>query len=112
MGGAEGVVDALVAARKAGNAAQLAQRMHPVAAAGQDLVRVGLMADIPDDAVFRRIERIMQRNRQLDRAEVGRQMAAGLGDRVDDEMAQLPGQRFQLGPRQFAQIRRAVDFVQ
>jgi hypothetical protein len=46
-GGAEGVVLALVAPRKAADAAQLAQRVHAVAPAGQDLVRVGLVAHVP-----------------------------------------------------------------
>jgi hypothetical protein len=49
--GAEGVVLALVAARKAADAALLAQRGMRVAPAGEDLVRVGLVADVPHQAV-------------------------------------------------------------
>ena len=78
MRGAEGVVLALVAARKARDAAELAQRRHPLAPAGQDLVRIGLVADVPDQAVVRRVEDVVQRDRQLDRAEVRREVAAGL----------------------------------
>ena len=48
------------------------------APAGEDLVRIGLVADVPDDAVVRRVEDVVQRDRQLDRAEVRRQVAAGL----------------------------------
>ena len=88
--GAEGVVLALVAARKAGDAARTGAAVAmPLAAAGQHLVGIGLVADVPDDAVVRRVEDVMQRDRQLDRAEIRRQMAAGPADRIDDELAQL-----------------------
>ena len=46
MRGAERVVLALDPAREAGEAAAGAQRADAVAPAGQDLVRIGLMADI------------------------------------------------------------------
>ena len=90
--GAEGVVLALVAAREARDAAELAQRRHPVLAAGEHLVRIGLVADVPDEAVVRRVEDVVQRDRQLDRAEVRREVAAGLRHRLDDELAQLGGE--------------------
>ncbi len=52
MGGAEGIVGALGALGEAGEAAALWRRVRiAVAAACQDLVGVGLVADIPDDAV-------------------------------------------------------------
>jgi hypothetical protein len=82
---------------------------HALAAAGEDLVRVGLVADVPDQAVFRRVEDVVQGDGQLDRAEVGRQVAAGLGDRFDQEGAQLVGQLRQLLAVQAAQVGRAVD---
>ena len=110
--GAEGVVLALLAARKARDAAELAQGVHPVAAAGQHLVRVGLVADVPDDPVVRRVEDVVQRDRQLDRAEVRREVAAGLRDGLDDEFAQLAGEHLELGARQAAhvgRVRRSVS---
>ena len=100
MRGAEGVVLALVAARKAGDAAELAQRRHAVAPAGQHLVRIGLVADVPDDAVVRRVEDVVQGDRQLDGAEVRRQVAAGLRHALHHELAQLGGELLQLGARQ------------
>ncbi len=106
MRGAEGVVFALVALGEAGDAMQLAQRAHAFAAAGQDLVRVSLVAHIPHDAVVRRVEHVVQRDGQLHRAQIGRQVAAGLGDRVEQEAAQFMRQRRQLGARQFAHIGR------
>jgi hypothetical protein len=56
MRGAERVVFALAALGEAGQAAALAQRADAVAPAGQDLVRIGLVADVPDQPVARRIE--------------------------------------------------------
>ena len=62
---------------------------HALAPAGQDLVRIGLVADVPDEPVVRRVEDVVQRDRQLDRAEVRRQVAAGLRDALQHEGAQL-----------------------
>ena len=59
---AERVVLALDAAGKAGNAAELAQPCHLLAPAGQDLVRVRLMTDVPDDPVARRVEHVVKRD--------------------------------------------------
>jgi hypothetical protein len=44
---------------------------------GQDLVRIGLMADIPDQPVARRVEDVMEPNGELDDTESGTEMAAG-----------------------------------
>ena len=51
MAGAEGIVLALVALGEAGEAAALAQRANAVAPPGQELVWIGLVADVPDEAV-------------------------------------------------------------
>jgi len=106
--GAEGVVFAFGATRETGNAIELTQRAHLVATAGQNLVRIRLMADVPDDAVFRRIENVMQGNRQFDRPQIGRKMAPGLGYRIEHEGAQLGCQRLELQARELPQIGRAV----
>jgi hypothetical protein len=86
-----------------------AQRAHALAAAGQHLVRIALVADVPDQAVFRRVEDGVQGDGQFDGAEVGRQVAAGLRDRVDQEGAQFGRQLRQLLAVQSAQVGRAVD---
>ena len=49
----QGVVLALCALRKTRDTAQLAQRVHAVAPTGEDLVRIGLVAHIPHQAVGR-----------------------------------------------------------
>jgi hypothetical protein len=49
----------------------LPQLRHPFAAAGNNLVRVGLVADVPNDPIVRRVVDVMQRDGQLDGAEIG-----------------------------------------
>ena len=96
MRGAERVVFALGALGEAGQAAALAQRADAVAPAGQDLVRIGLVADVPDQPVARRVEDVVQRDGQLDDAEPGAEMAAGHRDGADRLAAQLVGELAQL----------------
>ena len=91
MRGAERIVFALGALGEAGKAAALAQRADAVAPAGQDLVRIGLMADVPDQAIARRVENIVQRHGQFDDAEPGAQMPAGDRDGADRFGAQFVG---------------------
>ena len=96
MRGAERIVFALGALGEAGQPAALAQRANAIAAPGQDLVRVGLMADVPDQPVGRRVEHIVERNRQLDDAKPGTEVTAGDRDSVDRLRPQLVGKLAQL----------------
>ena len=112
MGGAERIVFALGALGEAGKAAALAQGADAVAPAGQDFVRIGLMADVPDDAVARRVEDVMQRHRQLDDAEPGAQMAAGHRNRADRLGAQLIGERAKIALGHGAQIFGSSDLIE
>ena len=88
---AEGVVFALRALGEAGKAVPLPERADAVAPPGQDLVRIGLVADVPDQPVARRVEDVVERDGQLDDAEPGAEMAAGDRDRVDRLGAKLVG---------------------
>src|SRR3546814_18259823 len=63
---AERVIVALAALGEARKAAAGPQGPDPVAAPGDDLVRIALVADVPHDLVARRVEHIMQRGGQLD----------------------------------------------
>ena len=81
--GAERVVRALRPLGEAGQAAALAQGADAVAPAGQDRVRIGRVADVPDEDVAGRLEDMMQGDGQLDHAQPRSQVAAGLRDRVD-----------------------------
>ena len=89
MAGAHDVVLGLGDRAERREPAVLADRVEPVAAAGQDLVRVGLVADVPEDLVARRVEQAVQRDGELAGAEVGAEVAADLADRVDDQLADL-----------------------
>ncbi|MPN32657.1 hypothetical protein SDC9_180137 [bioreactor metagenome] len=109
---AEGVVLAFGALRKARQAAHLAQGRHALAAAGEDLVRIGLVAHVPHDAVARRVEHLVQRHRQFHGAEVGRQVPAGLRDALQHERPQFIGQRLEFRAREPTQIGRIIHGVQ
>ena len=87
----------------------LADRRQPLAAAGEDLVRVGLVADVPEDLVAGRVEQAVQRDGELAGAEVGAEVAADLADRVDDVAAHLLRDLLQLLVVEPVQVRGAVD---
>ena len=103
---AEGVVLALGALGEARQAAGLAQGADAVAPAGEDLVRIGLVAHVPDEAVARGVEQIVQGDGELDDAEAGAEVAAGHRDGVDRLLAQLGGKLRQIGLGKLAQILR------
>ena len=77
MAAVEHVMRRFGPAREAADPVELAQRPEAVEAAGQQLVRVGLVPGVPDDPVAWRFEQAMQRDRQLDDAERRAEVAAG-----------------------------------
>ena len=81
MGRAE-VIFALGSLSEAGQPAALAQ-CADVASVGQDLVRIHLVADIPNDLVVRRIEQVMQSHRQFDNPKAGTEMPTRYRDGID-----------------------------
>ena len=112
MGGAERIVFAFGALGEAGQPAARAQRADAVPAAGQDLVRIGLVADVPDQPVARGVEHVMNGRSQLDHAEAGAEMPAGNGNRVDGFLAQLVCDLTDLFHLQLAQIVGGSDRVE
>ena len=72
----EHVMDRFAAAREPPDAVDLAERPEPVEAAGQQLVRIGLVAGVPDDPVTRRLEQAVER-----RASARRRRATSRGVR-------------------------------
>src|SRR6516162_777534 len=111
MRGAERVIIAFAALGEAGKPAALAQRADARAPAGEDLVRVGLGADIPDQAVGRGVEHVVQRHGELDDTEAGTEMSAGGGDRVDGLGAQLVGELAQLRALEAPQVGGRLDAI-
>jgi hypothetical protein len=104
MRGAERVVGALVALGEAVGPVALADAADAVAPPGEDLVRVGLVAHVPDQPVGGRVEDVVQGHRQLDDAEPGAEVAAGLRGGVHGLGPELVGKLPQLGWVQAAQI--------
>src|SRR5437016_8981509 len=88
---AKAVILAFRALREAGQPATRADRSDAVSAAGKDFVRVGLMADVPNQFVIWGIEDVMQSDCQLYHTKAGAQMTAGDGDRIDGLGAQFVG---------------------
>ena len=96
------VVGALLAVGVPAEAARLAQRFELLLAAGDDLVHIGLVARVPQDAVLRRVEHPVEGHRQLDDAEVAAQVAGVLRNRSHDEVADLARQLGELGVAEIA----------
>ena len=108
----EGVVLALRPAGEAAESAPHAHRVHALAAAGQDLVRIGLVADIPHETVFRRAVHGVQRGREFDRAQPGGEVAARRRDGLDVERAHLVVEALQRLDVHLVQIRGRTQTVE
>ena len=110
---AEGVVGALVAVEETGESAGLADELECLAGAtGEEFVDIALVADVEDELVARGIEDAMERDAELDDAEVGAQVASGEGKGVNEgipDFFRKPGQ-FRL--RDFHQVCVAADACQ
>src|SRR5688572_25788277 len=109
MAGSEGIVLALIPAQEARHAALLAEGWEAVLAAGEHLVRIGLMPDVPDNLVLRGVEDVVQRDRELDGAQAGTEVSTGPGDRVDQRGPDLHRQLLKLTVRELFQVGGRVD---
>ena len=112
MADAEGVVLALAAPWEGGQAVLLAQTAHALATTGEDLVRVGLVADVPHQAVIGGVEDVMQGDGQLDHAEAGTEVPAALANAVEQVLAQFVSEGFQVRFGQAAQFVGRVGAVE
>ena len=112
MRGAERIIFALGALGEAAEAAALAQGADALAPASNNLVRIGLMADVPHQFVVRRVEHIMESDGQLDHAKAGTEVAPGHRNGVNHFLAEFIRQLPQLPGFQPAQIGRNVDLVE
>src|SRR5579864_7025883 len=112
MSRAERIVFALHALGEARQAATLPDGADAVAAPGQDLVRVALVADVPDQAVTRRVKDVMQGDRQFDDTEASPKVAAGLGYGIDEIVSQLIGNLLQPVRFELPQILGGADLIE
>src|SRR5262249_16847100 len=96
---------------EAGQAVRPTQRADAVAPAGQDLVGIGLVADVPDQLVVRRIEHVVESDGKLDHAETCAKMTSRHGDRIDGLLAQFRRKLLQLMAFERAQVLGRLDAV-
>src|SRR5262245_39306058 len=106
------VIFALRALGEAREAPAHAQRPDLIPPRGQNLVRIGLVADVPDQTIARRVEQIVKRDRELDDPETCPEVSAGHSDRANCLSPQLVGDLPQLLLVKAAQIRRGIDGVE
>ena len=112
VAGGKGVVLAFLRLGKAADSLPLAQGGKAVKPPGQQLIRVALMADIQKDFILGRAENPEYRDRQLHDAQVGGQVPAVLGNRLEDFLPDLLGQKIQLGSVQLFYICRRMNLFQ
>lgn len=89
---AERIVLTLAALGKAAETAALSQGTDTIAPPGQNLVWIGLMADIEDQFVVRGVKHVMDRSGQFHDAQTRAQMPAGATHSADHFIAQFVGQ--------------------
>ena len=99
MAGAKIVVLTLCSLEKTADAFVLSNRLEFCFAAGQNLVNVTLMPNIPNEFVHRRLKNMVQGNGQLDDAQAGRKMPANAGDHFDKIVADFATKLFKVGNR-------------
>ena len=87
---------------------QFAYGVELFAAAGENLVPVGLVPHVPHDAVVGGVEHVVQGYGQLDGTHARPEVSRVMGQRVDEEAAYLGTHLGQLFDRQFAQVGREV----
>ena len=103
----EEVVFALLGIGVAHQAALGPHRMELRIATGEQLVRIDLVAGIPDQPVVEEIKRLMQREAELDDTQVRREMGAAARDQIAKDLAHFARQPFELGQRKVVQIAAA-----
>jgi hypothetical protein len=109
---AERVVFGFRALGETAQAPALPDGADAVAPPGHDLVRIGLMSDVPDQPVVRRVEHVVDRDRQLDHAEAGAEMATGHRNRVDRLQPQLVRHLAQLAWVKLTQMGGGLDSIE
>jgi hypothetical protein len=109
MPGTERIVFGLGPTKETTQSTVLFDRVKLVAAAGQYLVCVCLMADIPNEPVSWRVENVMHRDGQLDGAEGCAGVASDPGTGVDYELPDLVRDLLKVLDPKLAKIGRGID---
>src|SRR5687767_5023230 len=96
MAGAKRVVFAFGPLEKSREAVLLAQCFHARIAAGEELVRISLVPDVPDQLVAWRVEHRVQRHRQFDYTQASADVTARPGAHVDQALAHFLRERAEI----------------
>jgi len=104
--GAEGVVLTLRTLEEAGQSPFLAQGLHALVAAGEELVRIRLVAHVPHQLVVRRIEDRVQGDGEFHHAEPGADVPAGARAHVDEPVAEILREDAQFIAREATDVSR------
>src|ERR1700751_4674421 len=107
----ERVKGALGAFGEAGQASALTQGANATSPPGQDLVRVSLVTDVPDQPVVRGIEHIVKRHGELHHPETGPEVPTSDRHRTDRFKAQLIRKRFEVVDGKPAEIFGCLNLV-
>ena len=108
----ESVVGALLHARKSADAAQLPVRVELFPTAGEYLVGIGLMADVPDHLVVRRVIDVMERYGEFHGSETRCEVSRIHAEFRYHEVSEFCSERFQFGDGESAQVFRRVYVVE
>jgi hypothetical protein len=111
VAGAEGIMRGFAPFRESGQSAELTLAMKVVTPTGNDLMGIGLVADIPDEAVIGGVKAVVERQSQFDCAEIGSEMSASLRERLKEKTSQICCQSLKLFYGEFLEISWAVYFV-
>ena len=106
---AERVELALGPLEKSGDPVLLPQGFHARIAPREELVRVPLMPDVPDQLVARRLEGIVERDGQLHDTQPRTDVPARARADVDHALAHVAGEGLQLLASQGPQIGGGID---
>jgi hypothetical protein len=90
----------------------LSDRGHTIPTAGENLVWVGLMADVPNQSILWGVEYVVQGYRKVYGSKTGCEMSAGLTDAMQQVFPEFSGQSRELIFRKRAKVSRIADGVQ
>ena len=112
MRGTKRVVFTFDPSREAGQSTTLSKGSNTVPPTGQNLVRITLMTDIPDQPIGRGLEHMVQSHRQFHNAQTGAQMSAGDRNGINRLCTQFICQLLELVSREITHILRNADGVE
>ena len=112
MAGTKHIKDALGLAWERCQTVRLAEGVHARSPSCQDFMRISLVTDIPYELVDGGFEIIVECNRELYDAKACTKVPAGLTNRIQHEMAKLPGKVIQLFWRQLSKVGWIVDSIE